>query len=553
MASDELRKKWGTIFMGEREATVEQLDAMQEPMRRERLKREQQEDYLERVRARAADRAREILGAAYAERQKVLEEARAEAEAERQKLIREGEALKAAGTAAQERAAAELAAAAAAREEAEGIREAAHDEGFQAGMEQAGDELREFRADLGQSLAVVLRAIDAQRQAIGDSWREELVELVRTAVGAGTGWLLDKEHEAILRSLVLEALNLLEDRATVTVRVNPEDEATVSDMFMAARERAPELKQWIVNGDAAVERGGLVAESVSGSVDSRREHFRELVDGILNHLALPVREDEEKDAPAVHELVEREVRKIATLAPEPDHSVEFAPDAALDAPSEIIPAPDAVPAVDTASASGFEPDLPPESDAAPASAVAGTARSVTETEPDSAAPGAMPPPAPDPAAPSASEPGAASISAEEPEPGRAAPPSPSVAPEPEAEIPVAPPIQEVRPEPAPSVDAVVRSEVLAEDLPEAWLPPLGEEEPHIKVAPPAAARPEADTDGYESTAAAAVFDAAPGAPAASSKENPSLAELEEELFPVENGDEREVLSNGGFLPGADDK
>ena len=58
MASDELRKKWGTIFMGEREATVEQLDAMQEPMRRERLKREQQEDYLERVRARAADRAR---------------------------------------------------------------------------------------------------------------------------------------------------------------------------------------------------------------------------------------------------------------------------------------------------------------------------------------------------------------------------------------------------------------------------------------------------------------------------------------------------------------
>ena len=221
MASDELRKKWGTIFMGEREATVEQLDAMQEPMRRERLKREQQEDYLERVRARAADRAREILGAAYAERQKVLEETRAEAEAERQKLVREGEALKAAGKTAQEQAAAELAAARAAREEAERIREAAHDEGFQAGMDQAGDELREFRADLGQSLAVVLRAIDAQRQAIGDSWREELVELVRTAVGAGTGWLLDKEHVAILRSLVLEALNLLEDRATVTVRVNP--------------------------------------------------------------------------------------------------------------------------------------------------------------------------------------------------------------------------------------------------------------------------------------------------------------------------------------------
>lgn len=302
-------------------------------------------------------------------------------------------------------------------------------------------------------------------------------------------------------------------------------------MFMAARERAPELKQWIVNGDTAVERGGLVAESVSGSVDSRREHFRDLVDGILSHLALPVREDEEKDAPAVHELVEREVRRIATLAPEPDHS----PEAASDAASEIIPEPEAVPAVDTASESDFEPDLPQEA----------------------AVPGAIQPPTPVPAAPSAPEPGAASISAEESEPGRAATPPTSVAPEPEDEISPAPPVQEVRPEPAPPMDAGVQPNVLAEDLPEdlpeAWLPPLGEEGPHIKAAPSAAARPEADTDGYEGTAAAAVFDAAPDTPDASAKENPSLAELEEELFPVENGDEREVLSNGGFLPGADGK
>ena len=61
MASEELRKKWGTIFMGEREATVEQLDAMQEPMRREQLRREQQEDYLERVRAKAAEKMSAVV------------------------------------------------------------------------------------------------------------------------------------------------------------------------------------------------------------------------------------------------------------------------------------------------------------------------------------------------------------------------------------------------------------------------------------------------------------------------------------------------------------
>ena len=72
MASDQLRKKWGTIFMGEREASPQQLDAMQEPLLRERAQQQHQEDYLARVRARAEERAREILGAAYAERQRAL-------------------------------------------------------------------------------------------------------------------------------------------------------------------------------------------------------------------------------------------------------------------------------------------------------------------------------------------------------------------------------------------------------------------------------------------------------------------------------------------------
>ena len=537
MASEELRKKWGTIFMGEREATVEQLDAMQEPMRREQLKREQQENYLERVRVKAAERAREILGAAYAERQKVLEEARAEAEAERQKLVRQGEALKAAGTAAHEQAAAELARAEAARQEAERIREAAHGEGFQAGMEQAGAELKEFRAELGQSLAVVLRAVDAQRNAICDSWRGELVELVRTAVTAGTGWLLDKEHDAVLRSLVLEALNLLEDRATVTVRVNPEDEATVGDMFMAARERVPELKQWIVNGDAAVERGGLVAESGSGSVDCRREHFRELVDGILVHLALPVREGEEASASAVYELVEREVEKIAALAPEPEHPVEAAPDLAPEAGSGIasealeaepLPTGGAVPA------SGEEPDMPLEAEAAPDPSAEEATRQAAPPPVESAAPEEAPLPDSAGSAPQIFDPVPEAAPAEQSEP-----PAPSA--------PAVPDVQAEAGPPAPHAEESVPEESIPEeDMPQAWLPPLGEEAPEDAPAPAVAREPESGADGYAGTAAAAVLDAP-------RKENPSLAELEEELFPLESEDEREVLAGGGFLPGAGDK
>ena len=68
MPLDDLRKKWGTIFMGEREASVEELNAMQEPALRAQVRQKAQEDYMERVRAKATDRARQILGEAYAER-----------------------------------------------------------------------------------------------------------------------------------------------------------------------------------------------------------------------------------------------------------------------------------------------------------------------------------------------------------------------------------------------------------------------------------------------------------------------------------------------------
>ncbi len=324
MASDQLRKKWGTVFMGEREATVDQLDAMQEPLRRERAQQQEQEDYFARVRAKAEERAREILGAAYAERQKVLDEARAEAQELKQRLLGETGALKAQAQEEKNQAKAEQDKAQALREQAQSRFDTAHGEGFQSGMDQAGQELKEFRAEMGQALGSVLYALDAQRRSMCDAWREELALLTQEAVTAGTGWVLEEEHKRILQSLVFESLNLLEDRASITVRVHPDDEDTVGDMFMAARERVPELQQWIVNGDASVERGGLVAESVSGSVDCRREHYAELVNGILSYLTLGPDQKEDSDGEAVSQLVRQEAERIAAMAPAPEYAATAA-------------------------------------------------------------------------------------------------------------------------------------------------------------------------------------------------------------------------------------
>lgn len=318
MASDEMRKKWGTIFMGDREASVEQLSAMRERVDHDRIQKERAEDYMERVRARAADRAREILGQAYTERQKVLDEAKGEAAVQKRLAAQECAKIKSEGESIRAEAQAELDKARAELDEAARIKDGAKEEGYQAGMQQAGLELQEFRAELGQSIGALMRAIERERKEILKNWREDLVELTRAAVEAGTGLVLQKEHQAILRSLVYKSLDYLENRSSITCRVHPRDEETVSDLFRAARERFPELRQWTVSGDENMEPGGMVVESGTGSVDLRRSNFREMVDNILEHLGLPEQEWEEaKDQEMAH-LVEKEVAHIASLTPEPD-------------------------------------------------------------------------------------------------------------------------------------------------------------------------------------------------------------------------------------------
>ena len=513
MASDQLRKKWGTIFMGEREASPQQLDAMQEPLLRERAQQQHQEDYLARVRARAEERAREILGAAYAERQKVLEEAAAEAQTRIQQLTREAQALRAQAQQELEQAEAEHGKARELREEAEIIRDHAHNDGFQAGMAQAGAELKEFRADVGQMLGNMLQALEAQRHGLGEAWRDELTELARVAVEAGTGWILQAEHQRILQHLVFSSLQLLEDRATVTVRVHPDDEETVSDLFRAARERVPELSQWIVNGDASIESGGLVAESVSGSVENLRAHYREMVNGILEHLTLPQRPQDGQAEQESGAVAAQGLAHLAEIMPQ-----EQAP--AAEVPATLPPEADLEP--------DLEPDAEPDVSAGMADAQDTEAPIAVGMNPDEHH--------------AAADPG--QQSQEMFAPDETLPPAEAV-PQYELADPAAQP---------DVLDALDAQDGQGEQFGDGGTVP-----PHVSASEP-----------EDVFAAAPAFESAPAgdfephtAPAAQQQPhdaqaaNPSLAELEDELFPLpaEEKDhdaqpDSSVFVSGGFLPGS---
>lgn len=305
-------KKWGTIYLdASREATLDKLDAMQAATRQEQWNQRTQNDYLERVREKAVERAREILGQAYTERQSVLDEAAEEAQH-----------IRAEAQAELDNARQTLAEAQALRHSAQQELDAAHaqqataqEDGFNSGIEQAQSELVQFRSNMGASVASVLSVIHAQCQTIFDGWRSEMVELLKVCVEKGTGLALDERHQLILEHLIIEAVRQLDDRRSVTLRVHPNDENAVADMFLAAKERMPDIAQWTVIGDPSLEMGGCIAESPSGTVDSRLELHRELVENILQHLSLPSTNLDTLADQAVADAVRCEAAKIERLAP----------------------------------------------------------------------------------------------------------------------------------------------------------------------------------------------------------------------------------------------
>lgn len=235
-SSDGEAKRWGTIYMGPGpmdEATITDLEGTRRPLWDERTEVE----YMERVREKAAARAREVLDEA--------------------------------------------------RREADALRAKAHEEGYAAGLDAARAELDEFRVGMGDSVAAVLQAIQGQCSAIFGTWREDLVALLRASVERYTGVVLAEERAEVLRALFVQAAQALDSRRHLIIRVNPEDEAAVADMVQAARERLAGLESWTVRGDASMAPGGLVVESDDGMADNRMETRRAVIEEVLAHLTLP--------------------------------------------------------------------------------------------------------------------------------------------------------------------------------------------------------------------------------------------------------------------------
>lgn len=236
MDSGTADKRWGRVFMGGRLAELCEVEKGRDLAWNGR----DEELYLEKVRLKAEEKAREILAAA--------------------------------------------------ETEARGLRARAEKEGYAAGLASGERELEELRSSMRETARVVLAAIQERSGALFDAWREDLTALTRLAVERGLGLVLKEEKAAVLEAMYTQAVGALEEGRDIIVRCNPEDAPAVEDIVSAAGGAgggAGGGSVWKVLPDPGVEPGGIVAESASSLTASGPESRKAAIMKVLDGLSLP--------------------------------------------------------------------------------------------------------------------------------------------------------------------------------------------------------------------------------------------------------------------------
>ncbi|MDR2504263.1 MAG: flagellar assembly protein FliH [Deltaproteobacteria bacterium] len=221
---------WGRIFMSGRISVLDEV----EQARSRAWSEEDEKIYLEKVRLRAEEKARDILSAA--------------------------------------------------EQKARALREKAVEEGRAEGLRLAQEEMNELRASMAQASHSVLSAMEERGKELLETWKEDLPALLRLAVEKALGMALSEDRAALLSSLYTQAARALTESRRVLVRCNPEDAAAVEDIIAAGREKLTEQKGWSVRADETVPPGDLWLESESSlaqsSLESRRAAVMQALEGL---------------------------------------------------------------------------------------------------------------------------------------------------------------------------------------------------------------------------------------------------------------------------------
>ncbi len=173
-----------------------------------------------------------------------------------------------------------------AMQEAENAKEQARQQGYDEGIAQAQAELDQHVSQLSLTMENLVAGVSAQGADVWESRRRDIVSLIRMAVEKTLHVEMAEKRQEILANLLDQAVERLESQRTVTLRISPQDEELISAILPAIQERNPAVKHWKLKTDASLQQGGAIVETDEGKVDNTVEARWAGVEAILNELTV---------------------------------------------------------------------------------------------------------------------------------------------------------------------------------------------------------------------------------------------------------------------------
>ncbi|WP_419785116.1 FliH/SctL family protein [Pseudodesulfovibrio sp.] len=168
--------------------------------------------------------------------------------------------------------------------EAEALRNTARYEGYEAGLAQAQADVEAHTQTMSAEVENILGQLQAQGATIFEERRNDIMALIKLAVQKTLAVEMSEKRTASLESLMRQALEKLDSQRQLTIRCAAADAEDLSAFIGSIQERNPALQQWTIKGDATLAEGGVVIESDEGRVDNTIKSRWEGVEPILNQL-----------------------------------------------------------------------------------------------------------------------------------------------------------------------------------------------------------------------------------------------------------------------------
>ena len=171
-----------------------------------------------------------------------------------------------------------------ARTEAEEIKQNAYQEGLAAGQKEIEEQSARVKQDFQDKFNSFLDQLQKEKEKHWNAHKAEIVQLINLAVEKIVKKEIQENRLEIISALLEESLQLLDNRRGVSVYVNNEDLDLLQEAIEQARNKFANLENWQVEESSNIAPGGILLENSESKVENSVTQRWESVLDILNRI-----------------------------------------------------------------------------------------------------------------------------------------------------------------------------------------------------------------------------------------------------------------------------